>query len=348
MIIGITGTNGAGKGTLAENLKEKGFAHYSVRGYLENILIKEGKTTERKNLIDLANKIKAENSPSYIAEQLYLEAKNSGIENVIIESIRTPGEISALKKLGEFYLLAVDADPKLRYERIFTRAISPDKLSYDDFIALEQQEMTSKDPNKQNISACMLEADYIIQNDGNLQELIQAFSNPKSGFTSLIGETKRRPSFNEIFMRQAYEWGMKSSCLRRSVGAVIAKENTLLSEGYNGPARGSPHCEELGGCLRQQLNIPSGEQDEICRAVHAEPNAILNCETKSARQGATMFSTVQPCTYCARVISNSGISEVVYHQGYAAPKAIKILMDAKVKVTKYSGVTPKGFARFFG
>lgn len=170
MIIGVTGTLGAGKGTIVEYLQHKGFEHYSVRGFLNERLTAQGKEHTRDNMVTLANKLRAENSPSYIAEQLFEQASKKG-GDAVIESLRTSGEVQALRAKGNFYLLAVDADPKMRYERIQKRASSTDSVSYEEFVVQEQREMHSTDPNKQNIFACMNLADYNIKNNWTIREL---------------------------------------------------------------------------------------------------------------------------------------------------------------------------------
>ena len=114
-IIGITGTLGAGKGTIVEYLVEKkGYVHYSVRAFLSEEVKRRGLEVNRDTLTSVANDLRANNSPSYIAEQLYDLAYNNG-KDAVIESIRTPGEIAALRSKGNFHLFAVDADRKVRY-----------------------------------------------------------------------------------------------------------------------------------------------------------------------------------------------------------------------------------------
>ena len=171
IIIGITGTIGAGKGTLVEYLvEEKNFVHYSVRGYLIEELEKRKLTINRDTMVSLANELREQNSPSYIIDCLFEQAKNTG-KNAVIESIRTPGEADSLRKKGDFCLLAVDADPKIRYERIRKRNSETDQVSYEEFRANEQREMTATDPNKQNLSRCIEMADYTLCNDGTIDEL---------------------------------------------------------------------------------------------------------------------------------------------------------------------------------
>ena len=124
----------------------------------------------RDSMVTVANELRALHSPSYIVEQLLERALLSG-SNCIIESIRTVGEITALKKRDKFYLLAVDAEPKLRYERVLERGSETDKISYGTFIENEQREMTSTDPNKQNLSACQALADFKFDNNHSFEEL---------------------------------------------------------------------------------------------------------------------------------------------------------------------------------
>jgi len=171
MIIGITGTLGAGKGTIVNYLIEnQKYKHYSVRSVLIEEIQKRGLPVNRDSMTSVANDLRAKHSPSYIVDLLFEHAQKAN-ENAIIESIRTPGEVESLKSKGEFYLFAVDADPQSRYSRIVQRNSETDQVSFDEFLSNEKREMQSTDPNKQNLLKCREMADFIINNDGSIEDL---------------------------------------------------------------------------------------------------------------------------------------------------------------------------------
>lgn len=177
IIIGITGTLGAGKGTIVDYLIEKkSFAHFSVRQFLIDEIKKQGLPVNRDTMTSTANQLRKEHDPAYIIKVLYEQALQKG-QNAIIESIRTPGEIEFLKKQGAFYLFAVDADPKVRYERIVARASETDNVDFETFLSNEKREMTTSDPNKQNLAQCIEMADFRFNNNGSQSELYAAIDN---------------------------------------------------------------------------------------------------------------------------------------------------------------------------
>lgn len=120
--------------------------------------------------MEVANDLRATHSPSYITDQLYLQAVENGAD-AVIESVRTPGEVESLRKQEHFLLFAVDADPKIRYERVVGRGSETDHISYETFLENEAREMSSTDPNHQNIGRCMQMADYLFTNDGDFEDL---------------------------------------------------------------------------------------------------------------------------------------------------------------------------------
>ena len=170
-VIGITGTIGAGKGTIVDYLVNNyGYKHYSVRNYLIEEVKKQNLPLNRDTYVQIANELREKHSPSYIIDELYKEAETNGV-NAIIESIRTPGEIASLRVKDNFSLWAIDADPKIRYERIVARQSETDKISFETFLANEQREMTTDDPTKQNLAECIRQADILFTNNSSIEEL---------------------------------------------------------------------------------------------------------------------------------------------------------------------------------
>ena len=126
----------------------------------------------------------------------------------------------------------------------------------------------------------------------------------------------KRPEWEAYFLAMALIASTRSTCIRRRVGAVIVAENRILATGYNGSPAGTPHCSETG-CLRQQLNIPSGERHEICRGSHAEMNAIAQAaRAGSAIAGCTIYCTHEPCSLCSKLLINAGCGRAVYMYEY--------------------------------
>ena len=143
-----------------------------------------------------------------------------------------------------------------------------------------------------------------------------------------------RPGWDEYFMEMAELTAKRSTCLRRQVGAVIVQDKHIIATGYNGGPRGLAHCGDLeGGCLRQQMGIPSGQRHELCRALHAEQNAIIQAATLGhSIEGATIYITNQPCIICAKMIINAGIRRIVVKEGYPDEMSVDILAEAGLKI----------------
>ncbi|MBQ1471899.1 dCMP deaminase family protein [Eubacterium sp. AB3007] len=142
-----------------------------------------------------------------------------------------------------------------------------------------------------------------------------------------------RISWDEYFMQMAELTSQRSTCLRRHVGAVIVQNKHVIATGYNGAPRGLKHCAEIGGCLREELNVPSGERHELCRALHAEQNAIIQAAVLGQSvDGGSIYITHQPCAICSKMIINAGISRIVVREGYPDDLARDILDEAGLKV----------------
>jgi dCMP deaminase len=141
-----------------------------------------------------------------------------------------------------------------------------------------------------------------------------------------------RPDWDTYFMDMAKLASRRSSCLRRAVGAVIVKDKRLLATGYNGVPSGVTHCE-VTGCLREKLNVPSGERHELCRGLHAEQNAIIQAAFHGVSiRESVLYCTNLPCIICAKMLINAGVRRVVYLEGYADALTEEMLREVGMEL----------------
>ncbi|MDD3534426.1 MAG: cytidine/deoxycytidylate deaminase family protein [Candidatus Cloacimonetes bacterium] len=148
-----------------------------------------------------------------------------------------------------------------------------------------------------------------------------------------------RPTWQEYFMQMAILASSRSTCLRRAVGAVLVRDNQVISTGYNGSPKNTPHCAETG-CLREQLKVPSGERHELCRGVHAEQNAIIQAAINgSSTRGGTLYCTHQPCSICSRMIINAEIKTVYIANRYPDALGEQLFREAGVTMILYDTKT---------
>ena len=322
LVIGITGTLGAGKGTVVEFFKEKGFVHYSARDYLRLMVEALGLKVDRDSLTMVANSTREKEGGDFIAKGLLDIALKDG-RNCIIESIRNIKEVEYLRNHADFVLLCVDADIKIRFNRIQKRGSETDNVNFKTFAENEQRESESEDPNKQNLTAVMKMADYRIDNGGDLEHL-------KSQVKAIMDNLNInvRPTWDEYFLEIVKTVAKRATCDRGRSGCVIVKDKQILVTGYVGSPTGLPHCDEVGHLFKKSID-ENGEISTHCvRTVHAEQNAICQAAKRGiALEGATLYCTMTPCRVCAMMIINCGISRVVclnkYHSGKESEEMFK-------------------------
>ena len=145
-----------------------------------------------------------------------------------------------------------------------------------------------------------------------------------------------RPSWDEYFIEMSKLVSTRSNCVSRKVGAVITVDNQVVSTGYNGAPKGIEHCVDRNGCLRKINHIESGTRQEICRAVHAEQNAIISAAVKGVSiKGGTLYVNTYPCSICARMLINAEIKRIVYDSDYQDPLSKELLQESKIEVVKF-------------
>jgi dCMP deaminase len=139
-----------------------------------------------------------------------------------------------------------------------------------------------------------------------------------------------RPSWDDYFMDITELVAQRSTCLRRHVGAILVRDKRIITTGYNGAPSRIEHCLDVG-CLREQMGIPSGERHELCRALHAEQNAIIQAAIHGVSiKGASLYCTNMPCSICTKMLINAQIEAIYYKEGYSDPLADELLAEAGI------------------
>ncbi|NLK62163.1 MAG: cytidine deaminase [Fusobacteria bacterium] len=148
----------------------------------------------------------------------------------------------------------------------------------------------------------------------------------------------KRPSWDKYFMDITDLVSTRSTCIRRRVGAVVVKDKQILATGYNGAPSNVPHCLDIG-CLRDKMNIASGERQELCRGIHAEQNCIVQAAKNGiSLKGGVIYITNQPCITCSKLLINVGIEKIIYRNPYPDELALQILKEAGIEVEIYTEI----------
>ena len=144
-----------------------------------------------------------------------------------------------------------------------------------------------------------------------------------------------RPSWNQYFASITRMVATRSTCLRRHVGAILVKEKRILATGYNGAPAGLKHCIDVG-CLREEASIPSGTRHELCRALHAEQNAIVQAAYHGISiAGSTLYCTNKPCVICSKMLINAGIKRIFFDEAYDDDLADAMLDEAGIEIMRF-------------
>lgn len=335
MIIGITGSYGAGKDTAAEILQKMNFFHVSFSDTLREELKKEGKKISRDALIHVGNELRLKHGSEILARRALLNVKDG--ENYVFTSIRNPEEVKSLQKRKDFLLVNVVAPDKVRLRRLVARNREEDPKTLEEMKAKEKLENTSN-PYAQQLHKVAQMAQVVLVNDSTTEKLQHKVEHIIKDWMFKLQE--ERPDWDHYFMQIAETIKLRCSCLSAKKGAVIVKDKQVISAGYNGSPKGVTHCNE-GGCKRCTLRhlgkIKSGEYSEPCICCHAEENAIVQAAYNGvSTKGAIMYTTFTPCTNCAKLIINAGIKEVAAKVAYPDEVGTKLLKEAGVKLKQLS------------
>ena len=362
MIIGLTGENCSGKGTVAEYLKKKGFYCYSLSDIIREELEEEENEVTRESMIKKGNELRQKYGSPILAKRTLSKLKSD--KNYIIDSIRNPAEVEELRSREDFILIHIYSSKEKRFERMRLRNREGDPKTFDAFMKIEEAEARNVDKTKQQLVECMKIADKRIVNDLDFNHLYKEIDNLLEGLSLSLKDyhqeedirsknsnpileesvstgldrdsLQTRPTWDEYFMRIAKVVSSRSNCMKRHVASVIVKDRRIVSTGYNGTPRGTKNCNE-GGCPRCNSYAKSGTRLEECLCSHGEENAIVQAAYHGISiKGATIYTTFAPCLMCTKMIINSGMVEVVYNIDYPLNEtAFKLLKEAGIRLRRY-------------
>ncbi|MBT4538967.1 AAA family ATPase [Candidatus Woesearchaeota archaeon] len=320
MIIGVTGLYASGKDTVADYLKTNNFIHYSLSDEIREEAKRRKVKLTRDNLINIGNELREKYGSSILAERVKVRIKPH--KDYVITSIRNPEEVKALAKEENFILVTVTADPRVRFQRLKTRAREEDPLTFHEFVEKEKLEQ-SADPTKQQMHKTIKLAKVTIKNNTTIEEL-----NKKTAkfLTDLRKKFHKRPSWDEYFIEISKQVAQRGTCDRGKSGCVIVKDKRILTTGYVGSAAGTPHCDDTGHLMKKVVHNENYTSQHCVRTIHAEQNAI--CQAARAGislKGATVYCKMEPCSVCAKMIINCGMTKVVCEKMYHAAHETRIL-----------------------
>lgn len=372
-------------------LVPEGYEKISLSDILKKMYSNDKRTesTLRNELQDFGDELRKEKGSDYLAQQAIGLMQTDGTQDKywVIDSIRNPQEIQALRDYSrKFYLIGVYADKKNRWERVEKK----EGAGYTDdqnAFKRDDQKDTGKDSpiHGQRVSDCFYEADIVLENNTSFSTVdnvdFKKFKSNVLQYVSLVQNplsNKQATRPKEALMAMAYAVGQRSSCSQRKVGAVITDEiGNVISTGFNEVPRGDKPCsDEYKTCYRDKCrqeffksldkvipdfdNLKSHVEKEfksrfrvldICRALHAEENAIISLARhgrSALAEECTLYTTTYPCRLCANKITQLGIKRIVYLEPYPDEEA-KVILDAQnVKTEFFEGITFRAYFRVYG
>jgi dCMP deaminase len=305
MIVGIIGKEYSGRKTIAKILQSYDYILFDVKKIEDELIKKNEKNIAKNKLKQLIEKIKLNNSA-----------------DIVILNITTLKEILELKKLHGFQLISIDAPTELRFLR-------HKEITEDENLTLREFKK-NEDTKIKLIRKSELERiiDGEIYNDCTIDELKNRID------YSLHNEKKKIPDWDSYFMDICEVVKTRSSCLGKDVGAVLVKNNQIISTGYDGPPKGHPRCDALGGCFCHE-NPGIDKTQSKNRSAHAEQNTIANAAYNGiSTANSTLYCTIMPCPMCMRILINAGVIKIIYKEGND-PKSEEIATRTEIELIKF-------------
>ncbi len=381
MVIGLTGPFGSGCSKISNYFESESFQPISLSQILKASCARDtGIPTDnqsRRIFQDYGDQLRHERGLGYLAQQASETIHLSSENNWVVDSIKNPNEVKYFRNnYSNFYLIGVFADYKTRWERVGEKRY---KSRQDEFNVDDKRDRGDEETKHgQRVRDCFAISDFIVLNNtdykpgskldldmgANIRNFLELIEHPQSA----------APSEIESLMTVAYATSLRSSCQKRKVGAIIIDERGfIISSGYNEVPFGEDSCLiTFGGCYKDQVkqeivtDIEGIIEDDgvkaqvknvikkrikmldLCRALHAEENAILKIPHGIDLSKATLYTTTYPCNLCANKIAQKGINKIVYLEPYPQIEAKELLTSRKIKQESFEGITYHGYFKLYG
>lgn len=331
IIIGVTGTLGAGKDTLAGYLISKGFEHISLSDLIREELKKTGQEVTRENLVKAGNEMREKEGNGVLAKRAI--GRMSGEKNYVVTSIRNPLEIRTLAGSRRFVLLSVDAALEVRFKRILERGRNEkDARTLEEFREAEAREMRSDNKSSQQLGACMAMAKFTIVNDSTLEQYYKKIDELMPHLEKEAFHV--RPEWDHYFLDLVRSVGERGTCNRGRAGCLVVKDKRIVATGYVGAPPKLAHCDDVGHWFKKTIHEDGSVTQHCIRTVHAEANAIAQAAKYGIGiDGATLYCKIEPCLDCTKLLISAGIKRVVCENRYQAAKEARgMLEEAGVEI----------------
>lgn len=253
-------------------------------------------------------------------------------ERWVTTDIYTESILDVLLRRPFFILVSVDAPASVRWKRFNARTSKSNRMSLEAFLEASDEHLYSA-----TIGLLPLISRATVRLLNTTSDLAHLYAT--LGKLDLTNEDRLRPSWDQYFMQLASLAAQRSNCMKRRVGCVLVREKRVISTGYNGTPRGLKNCGE-GGCPRCNGGQGAGVGLSTCLCIHAEENALLEAGRERIREGAILYCDTCPCLTCSIKITQVGISEVVYSQGYSMDgETAAVFKEAGVHLRQFSPVS---------
>lgn len=381
-VVGMVGPFGSGCSYVAKEILGKEFGYHYIslsdilrEEYCETNKLPPSSSIARNELQDFGDLLREKNGANYLSQKASEKISklcDEGTTKFVIDSIRNPEEVYYLKaQYVNFFVFGIFAGSSIRWGRIKDTYRENQAQFHED----EKRDKGEKIAHGQRVTDTFLTSDAIILNEATIHNKNDAYLTLKTKVEKYLklfsGEaTDKSPTEMEAIMAMAYSNSLRSSCLKRKVGAVIVdSKGNVFSSGYNEvPFLEKPCLNLYGGCYRSVSkknieNLFDGGQStlkkdvmakvkllEKCRALHAEENAILNVArfgSATVLQDATLYTTTYPCNLCANKIAQVGIKKVIYYEPYPVEEAKETLEKAHIAQEMFEGITFNAYFRVF-